>query len=84
MLEPRFLKIDDIASVTGFKRTAIYQQVKDGLFPRPIRWGKRASRWIANEVNQVFDARAANKTEADVSALVAQIHAKRPAQVPAA
>ena len=34
----------------GLSRSAIYQMVADGLFPKPIKLGRRAVGWRADEV----------------------------------
>ena len=34
----------------GLSRSAIYQMVADGLFPKPIKLGRRAVGWRADDV----------------------------------
>jgi prophage regulatory protein len=41
----------------GLKRSAIYDKIKNGEFPKPISLGPRAVAWIADEIDQWVDAR---------------------------
>ncbi len=47
----RLLTIECIIERTSMGRTSIYQLMKDGSFPRPVKVGK-ASRWVEIEVEQ--------------------------------
>ena len=74
----------------GFKsRSFVYEQLADGLLPKPIQFGERALRFPSTEVDAVIAARIAGKCKSDIRALVAQLHAERakagmPAPAPAA
>ncbi len=46
----KFLKLPEVRSRTGKSRSAIYQGVKDGTFPKPIKLGPRAVGWIESEI----------------------------------
>lgn len=72
----KFYSIEDVCSLTSFSRGGIYKQVKNGLLPAPIKWG-HASRWLVNEIQAVFSARLANKTDAEVRLLVKELHDAR-------
>lgn len=43
--------IQDLIKASGFKRTFIYAQIKQGNLPKPIKIG-RCSRWKATDVEQ--------------------------------
>lgn len=47
----RILRLPDVASKTGMSRTAIYDNVQRGLFPRPIRISLRMIGWLEHEVD---------------------------------
>lgn len=49
-LECRILRMKDVVKVTGLSRSAIYQKVSTGLFPRQIKLGERATGWLSHEV----------------------------------
>jgi prophage regulatory protein len=46
----RFLKLPEVRNRTGKSRSSIYQGVKDGTFPKPIKLGPRAVGWIEAEI----------------------------------
>jgi prophage regulatory protein len=51
-----FIRIKEIMRITGLKRTAIYDGVKKGEFPAPIKLGRKASGWNLDEVEEWQDA----------------------------
>ncbi len=63
----KFLKLPEVRVRTGKSRSAIYQGVKDGTFPKPIKLGPRAVGWIEAEIeahNQsCIDASRSKDTE---------------------
>ena len=46
----KFLKLPEVRDRTGKSRSAIYQGVNDGTFPKPIKIGPRAVGWIEAEI----------------------------------
>ncbi|KLN58421.1 AlpA family transcriptional regulator [Variovorax paradoxus] len=50
--EHRILRRAEVEAKTGFKRAHIYQLVKDGKFPKPLRLGIRAVGWDSVEIEQ--------------------------------
>lgn len=49
--ENRILRRAEVERRTGFKRAHLYDLIKKRKFPRPLRLGKRAVGWKADEVN---------------------------------
>ena len=47
----RFLRIADVMKATGFRRTFIYDRIRQHDFPAPIKIGPRASVWDSEEVD---------------------------------
>ena len=41
----RLLRLPEVQRLTGLGRSAIYQQMKDGYFPRSVKVGPRAATW---------------------------------------
>ena len=72
----QFYNIENICNSTGFSRGGIYKQIKNGLFPHSIKWGNCA-RWLSEEVDAVFEARAAGKSDTEIRALVKSFDEKR-------
>lgn len=41
----RLLRLPEVQRLTGLGRSAIYQQMKEGFFPRSVKIGPRAATW---------------------------------------
>ena len=50
--EHRILRRAEVEAKTGFKRAHIYNLMKDGKFPKPMRLGVRAVGWDSVEIEQ--------------------------------
>ena len=48
----RLLTRSEVEARLGIKRSALYQMMADGKFPRPLRLSARAVRWPASEVER--------------------------------
>ncbi|CAN2526272.1 helix-turn-helix transcriptional regulator [Burkholderia pseudomallei] len=46
----RVLRIIDVIEAVGVKKSTIYQWVKDGKFPSPLRLGTRSVGWRQSDV----------------------------------
>ena len=68
------LRRPSVEARTGLARTTIYRRVKAGTFPRPVNLGGGIVGWPASEVEAVNQARIAGRADADIKALVAQLH----------
>lgn len=72
------LRLEAVKALTGNRSHAtIYAHVKAGLFPDSIPLGLRAVGWPADEVQAVTAARVAGAGDAELRALVQQLHAAR-------
>ena len=47
----------DVEVMTGFKKAFIYREMKAGTFPRPVRIGPKAVRWVEAEIREWTEAR---------------------------
>jgi prophage regulatory protein len=47
-----FLRRPQVEARTGLKRSTIYQRIRDGTFPKPVRIGPRAVAWLETDVSQ--------------------------------
>ena len=52
MVHQALIRREDVEALVGFKKAYIYREVKAGTFPRPIRVGPKAVRWIEAEVRE--------------------------------
>ncbi len=48
--EDRLLNVKEVSALLGVSRTTLHRLVSAGNFPKPVRVGKRASRWRQSEV----------------------------------
>lgn len=61
----KLLRIRDVCEMVGFGQTIVYEWVKDGIFPEPIRvHGKNSQRWLQSEVQQWIQDQVASNREA--------------------
>ena len=47
---PRLLTLRDVTAATALSRSAVYALMAESRFPKPIRIGARAVRWVEKEV----------------------------------
>ncbi len=64
----------------GLRTTAGYEQIKNQLFPVPIKDGRR-SLVPSNELDEIIAARIAGQSEQQIRALVQRLHQQRTAGV---
>jgi prophage regulatory protein len=74
---PTLWRTDRVLNERGIRKTQHYYDVKNGLFTRPVKIGKRASAWPANEVAAINQARIAGKSDDEIRCLVAELEAAR-------
>ena len=58
----RILRLPAVEDVTGIKKTKIYDEIKQGRFPQPVRLGTRSVGWLADEVQLWITQRAAERS----------------------
>jgi prophage regulatory protein len=46
----RFLRLPDVEHAAGIKKSTVYQLVREGKFPAPIRLTRRCSVWTESAV----------------------------------
>lgn len=77
MLTQQFLTIKDLCSETGFTSAGLYLQMRNGVFPRPLKLASKVSRWRADEVQKVFDAWSQHKSKDEIKAIVAALQSQQ-------
>jgi prophage regulatory protein len=65
----RLLRRRQVETLTGLKRSTIYEGMARGHFPKPIHLGPRSVGWLANEIEdwiaaRIAESRPAGTTEA--------------------
>jgi prophage regulatory protein len=48
-VQTRIIRLPKVKELVGLGKTSIYEKIKDGSFPRPIKLG-RASGWLEGDV----------------------------------
>ncbi|HGE8503016.1 AlpA family transcriptional regulator [Serratia ureilytica] len=51
-INKRLIRLPDVMSITGLKRSTIYLKMKGGDFPNSIPIGERSVAWVEGEVNK--------------------------------
>lgn len=46
----RFLRLKEVLAICGKSRSSIYDAIKRGEFPRPVKLGENSSGWIDTEI----------------------------------
>lgn len=70
-------RLPTVQAEMGKKRSALYEDIRDGLMVKPVPLGKRAVGFPANEVRAINAARIAGAGEEDLRKLVTRLHAER-------
>lgn len=63
-------------------RTALFDDVKAGLLPPPIKIGARAVAWVERECSAVLESRIAGANDEQVRQLVRKLVAERASKMP--
>ena len=57
-LSIRLLRLRDVISTVGMKRSWVLQKVKEGNFPKPIKMSNRANAWSESDIIEWIERRA--------------------------
>ena len=72
------LRLEQVKTTFGYKsHSSIYNLIRDGLFPTPIKIGIRSVGWLDTEVNGICAARVAGVTEERIKRLVKELEDRR-------
>lgn len=50
MSDNLLLRLPSVIALTELSRSTIYSAIQEGRFPRPVRVGRRAVRWRAQDI----------------------------------
>ena len=53
----RLIRMQELPSLVGYKRSSLYQKMKDGTFPQSIKLGPRAVAWRSTEIDEWISKR---------------------------
>lgn len=71
------LRLPHVIEKTGLSRTVIYDRIKQGTFPPPIKLSERASAWPENEVLACNEAAIKRRSKDEMRSLVATLTQQR-------
>lgn len=72
------LRLDRCLEKSGYTtHTSIYNNIRNGLWTKPVRIGQRAVAWPDHEIDAICVARTVGYSEAQIRELVDRLHAKR-------
>lgn len=72
----KFLTIKDVCGLLRLNRSTIYRQIKEGVFPRPIKIGK-AARWRASDFKEFLESDSILADSVDVTQVKGTFTLKR-------
>ena len=67
----------NVLDAIGFKASAAFAQVADGLLPPPVACGRRAKRYVSDEIQAVVEARVTGASDDEIKSLVLRLVAAR-------
>ncbi len=59
---PTILRRNQVEVRTGLPRSTIYDRIKAGTFPKPIRLGAQSVGWLEADINEWISLRIAEST----------------------
>lgn len=62
---PRLLRLPEVMDRVGLRRSAIYQRMSEGRFPKCRTLGAKCSVWVEAEINAWIDGIARSSTPID-------------------
>lgn len=61
--QPRILRRKAVTEKTGLERSAIYERMKLGTFPKQVKIGPKSVGWVESEVNNWISERVRRRDE---------------------
>ena len=47
---PQFLRLEEVLRLCAVSKSFVYREMEAGRFPRPVKLGRRATRWKRDEI----------------------------------
>ena len=60
----KFLRLPEVISRTGYRRSNIYLLMSKGQFPQSVRLGPKAGAWLESEVDEWMQGRIEQRDNA--------------------
>jgi len=52
MEREQLLRLEDVETAIGIKKSKVYTLLKEGKFPQPVRLGSRSVRWKSSDIQK--------------------------------
>ncbi|MCY4602055.1 MAG: AlpA family phage regulatory protein [Acidobacteria bacterium] len=62
-MSTRLLTLRDVMSITALSRSSVYALMAESRFPKPLRVGSRAVRWVESEILDFIASRPRGGSE---------------------
>lgn len=59
----RIMRLEEVMSVTGFRRSSVYKYMAIGAFPKPVSLSDKAVGWVSTEIDDWIKARIAERDQ---------------------
>lgn len=59
----RIMRLEEVMSVTGFRRSSVYKYMAIGTFPKPVFLSDKAVGWVSTEIDDWIKARIAERDQ---------------------
>ncbi|WAJ69751.1 helix-turn-helix transcriptional regulator [Catenovulum adriaticum] len=73
----RFIKQPEILERFNISKSTMYNRINSGLFPKPCSLGDRAVAWLESDLNTIFNAIVAGKSNEELKNIVTELHSSR-------
>lgn len=57
----KLLRLPQVIERTSLRRSTIYEMMRDGSFPKPVKLNLRSNGWIESEITDWVTARIADR-----------------------
>ena len=57
----KLLKLYEVAELLNVCKSQVYNLVKQGYLPKPIKIGKRGSAWFHSDIDSCFESKAKDR-----------------------
>jgi prophage regulatory protein len=62
-MSKRLMRMPEVISKTGLRKSVIYKKIRLGEFPEPVRISAKVSTWLESEVDRFIDERVSERDE---------------------
>ena len=80
MRHMKLLRLPEVLSITGLKKTTHYRLIQEGLIPPPVMAGIRSVAWPESEIKAITEARIEGRTLGEIRELVVSLVEARKSQ----